>query len=846
MNDEDLSTQEADYSHRHLKEFRIGSYQVKRSLGEGGMGTVYLATRADQEFKKYVAIKVIREGRDSRDIIARFRRERQILAALDHPNIAKLLDGGTTEQGFPYFIMEYIQGTKLDQYCDSHKLSINERLELFRTVCAAVQFAHQNLIVHRDLKPENILVTSDGTPKLLDFGIAKILNPGSFADDMPPTISIMRAMTPEYASPEQFKGDPITTSSDIYSLGVILYQLLSGSRPYTFTSRSPAEIYKALCELEPTKPSNAITKTEPGDTTRLSSLRNTTAEKLQKELRGDLDNIIMMALRKEPQKRYPSAEAFSSDIRRFLSDHPVLASKGTRRYRAAKYIQRHRVGIAAASSLFLLLIAFALTATFQNIRIAQQRDAAEKAKLKAEAESQKAAKVTDFVVKLFETNDPAQSKGETLSARQILDRGAERLHKEFKDQPEVQAELMNKVGNIYEKLGLYDQAELLLKESVTIRRKYYGNEHVAITESLRDLTLVLMDKEELEEAEKLIREALAIDRKFLGNEHSEVAMDLDYLAGVLHDKGQFDEAENLYREALGLNRKVLGKEHIEVANNLNNLANVMMDKGQLDEAEKLYREALAIDRKLLGIHPHVATDLNNLANVVQNKGQLDEAEKLHQEALALNRKLLGNEHAAIATMLNNLAGVMRDKGQLDEAEKLYRESLAMNRKLLGNEHSEVATNLNNLGTVMRGKGQLDEAEKLIRESLALNRNLWGKNHPLIANNLANLGEVELRRGAIQKAISYANEALRMPMDKLPADSKYRARAKSVLAAALAEQNQYQEAEPLLLDAYQVFIVQEKAGNNTKTALQRIIDLYQAWGKPQQAEQYRKLLAESQR
>src|SRR5262245_44441661 len=380
MNDEDLpSTHEFDY-HHDQKEFRIGSYRVVRSLGEGGMGTVYLAMRADEEFIKYVAIKVIREGRDSKEIIARFRRERQILAALDHPNIAKLLDGGTTDQGFPYFIMEYIQGTRLDEYCDSHKLNTAERLELFRSVCSAVQFAHQNLIVHRDLKPANILVTSDGVPKLLDFGIAKFLNPGTYADDLPPTDTIMRAMTPEYASPEQFKGDPITTSSDIYSLGVILYQLLSGARPYTFTGKSPAEVYNAVCQDEPARPSTAVT-----------------------ELHGDLDNIIMMALRKEPQKRYASAEALSSDIRRFLSGHPVLASKGTRRYRAGKYIRRHKAGIAAAVAVVALLIAFALTATFQNIRIAQQRDTAEKAKLKAEEESQKAAKVTDFLVKLFET-----------------------------------------------------------------------------------------------------------------------------------------------------------------------------------------------------------------------------------------------------------------------------------------------------------------------------------------------------------------------------------------------------------------------------------------------------------
>jgi eukaryotic-like serine/threonine-protein kinase len=884
MRDEDLpSTHEINYSRSDQKEFRIGSYRVVRSLGEGGMGTVYLAMRADEEFKKYVAIKVIREGRDSKEIIARFRRERQILAALDHPNIAKLLDGGTTDQGFPYFIMEYIQGTRLDEYCDSNKLTTSERLELFRIVCGAVQFAHQNLIVHRDLKPANILVTPDGTPKLLDFGIAKFLNAGSFADDLPPTDTIMRAMTPEYASPEQFKGDPITTSSDIYSLGVILYQLLSGNRPYSFTGRGPAEVYNAVCQDEPARPSTAITKSENSDTAKLSSLRNTTIEKLQKELRGDLDNIILMALRKEPQKRYASAEALSSDIRRFLSGHPVLASKGTRKYRAGKYLRRHKAGIAVAAGVFVLLIAFALTATFQNIRIAQQRDAAEKAKQKAEAESQKAAKVTDFLVKLFETNDPAQSKGETLTARQILDRGAERLHKEFKDQPDVQAELMAKVGNIYEKLALYDQAEKLLRQSLSIHKKYYGYQHINTAGCITDLAVVLRDKGNLDDAENLLNEALSINRKLTGRNDLQLAGNLSALGSVLWEQGKLNDAEKIYRQAIELDRKVFKKEHLQIASDVNSLANVLSDKGQNAEAEKLLREALAMDLKLFGKnHPEVSTVLSNLATVVRDNGNLDEAEKLLREALAIDLKLLGNDHPHIAVRLGNLALVLKDKGEFDEAEKLNREAMAIDRKVfgpeshdvaidlgsiarvlwekdqldeaesflrqaldidrkvLGSEHPAIASGINTLGGILRDKGNLEEAEILFRQALAMERKLLGNDHPFVVGALSNIAEVYLYKQDIKNCIAYSNEALKIHLDTLTGGNRYRARAESIFGAALTKQNKFGQAEQLLLNSYKILSKQEKASLNTKKTLQRIIDLYEAWDKPEKVEQYRKL------
>jgi serine/threonine-protein kinase len=837
--DSDLrSTLDHSSESQQAVEGSIGAYQLVRRIGEGGMGTVHLAVRADKEFKKNVAIKVIRKGMDSQEIVARFRRERQILSSLDHPNIAKLLDGGTTEEGLPYFVMEHISGRPLTDYCDSHKLTTRERLELFRLVCSAVQYAHQSLVVHRDLKPANILVTADGIPKLLDFGIAKILNPDVFSGDLPPTATDIRVMTPEYASPEQARGDPVTTSSDIYSLGVILYELLVGRRPYHFTSRNQMEIFRVICEQEPTKPSTAVTEKQEKGT---SPQQGTTPEKLRKELSGDLDNIILMALRKEPQRRYASIEALSEDLRRYMENQPVQARKGTWTYRSGKYIRRHKAGVATAAVILLLLVSFAVTVTLQNVRISQQRDAAEKAQAKAEAERQKALKVTDFLVKLFEVNDPSQSKGETLTARQILDRGAERLQKELKNQPDVQAELMDRVGVIYKKLGMYDQAESLLRQALSIRKAQFGGDHIAVAESQHDLGVVMLKMGQYDEAEKLLREALAMHRKLLGNEHPGVATDMSDLAIVLQDQGQLDEAEKLYREALAMHRKLLGNEPPDIATDLHNLADLLRDQGQLDEAEKLYREALDIDRKLLGNeHPDVASDLYSLASVLQYQGQLDEVEKLYREALAMHRKLLGNEHPDIATDLNGLASVLQYKGQLDEAEKLFREALAMHRKLLGNEHPHVASDLNSLASVLRDQGQLDEAEKLLREALAMRRKLLGNEHPYVAVSLAGLAEVLLSAGKAQDAYTLAEEALAFPEEELPADSKYRARAKSALGGILIVQKKYAEAEALLLDAYKIFSVQEKASVHAKRCLQRIIDLYRAWGKPEKAAEYQKL------
>ena len=390
----------------------VGSYKVIREIGHGGMGTVYLAARADDQYKKLVAIKLVRRGMDTESILSRFRHERQILASLDHPNIARLLEGGTTN-GLPYFVMEHIEGQPIDEYCDSRKLTTIERLKLFRTVCSAVHYAHQNLVVHRDLKPRNILVTADGTPKLLDFGIAKLLKPEMYAQTIAPTETMIRPMTPDYASPEQVKGQPVTTASDIYSLGVLLYELLTGHRPYRITSYTPQELERVICDQEPERPSTAVNRTlavksADGATQKtispetVSRNREGQPDKLQRRLRGDLDNIVLMALRKEPQRRYASAEQFSEDIRRHLEGLPVIARKDTFQYRASKFIRRNKIGVAVAVAFAVLMIGSIIAIALQSVRAARERD--------------KAKQVSAFLTDIFKVSDPSEARGKTIKS----------------------------------------------------------------------------------------------------------------------------------------------------------------------------------------------------------------------------------------------------------------------------------------------------------------------------------------------------------------------------------------------------------------------------------------------
>jgi serine/threonine-protein kinase len=721
---------------------RIGPYRIERELGRGGMGTVYLASR-DGDYDRTVAIKVLRRGMDTEDIVRRFTTERQILADLDHPHIARLFDGGTTPDGLPYFVMEAIEGEPIDRYCAARRLTVTERLRLFGAVCAAVSYAHQNLVVHRDLKPSNILVAADGSPKLLDFGIAKLLGPEGGPVDA--TAAGLLPLTPGYASPEQMRGEGVGTASDVYSLGVVLAELLTGRKA---------------------------------------------GEPPTAALKGDLAAVVGKALRDEPQERYGSVEQLAEDVRRHLAALPVTARRGTFTYRAGKFVQRNRVALVVGAALSSVVLAFAGTALVQSRRAALERDKAERS--------------LEFLVELFEVSQPEQALGREVSAREVLDRGAERVSRELDGRPEVQATLLDTLGRVYDKLGLLERAEPLLRQALARRRETLGSRHPDVALSLAHLADHLQVRGDLGEAEALYREALDLNRAVHGPHHPEVARALNSLADVLHDAGDYAAAEPLYRRALTLRRKLFAKPHADLAASLNDLGVLYHDQGDYPRAEPLYREALALREALLGPdHPDVAVSLNNLATLLRADGRYTDAEPLLRRSVAIHRRALGDRHVKVAVSLQNLAMLLYDKGQPEDAERLMRQAMDVHLSLFGPDASDVATNSNDLALILVAQERRAEAEALFQRSIEGYRKSLPADHPYLAHPLLSLGQLLLERGALRSAEPLLAEALQIRRGAFLANHWRIGDAASALGECRARLGGAAEAEPLLLEGHRV-------------------------------------------
>ncbi|MEM1044082.1 MAG: serine/threonine-protein kinase [Bacteroidota bacterium] len=775
-------------------EQRVGPYQIVQVLGRGGMGTVYLAERADGQFEQTVALKVVREGMDSPALQSRFLAERRVLARLQHPGIARLLDGGLAESGQPYFAMERLEGERLDDYCDARCLRIAERLQLFGQVCEAVHHAHRHLVIHRDLKPSNILVTDDGTVKLLDFGIAKLLeDAGSDA----PTQTIERVLTPGYAAPEQIRGLPVSTAADVYSLGVVLYELLTGCRPYEVGTLSPAELERVICETEPPRPSTRVTTaTDEGDATpgQISQARSTAPETLGRRLAGDLDTIVLKALAKEPERRYASAEALLEDLQRHLDGLPVRARPPTVRYRARKFVRRNALGVSLVALLMLALGAGLAGTAWQARVAAAERDTARR-------EAATAEQVTDYLVEVFGASDPWQNpeggRGEEVTARQLLEQGAEQLER-LEGDPAVQAAVMDALGSVYYRIGMYEKAQPLLERALAERRALWGDAHEEVVESLTRLSDLFYETGAYDRVEALDREALALRRQLFGDRHLGVAASLNNLAALLYALGEHDEAESMMREALALRRQLLGDDHPELAETLGNLAVMLRTDGAYGESEALQREALALYRELHGDdHPTIATSLNNVAAVLRDKLAYEEAEQFQREALAMNRRLLGDDHPYVATSLNNLAGLLHEAGADDQAVPIHREALALRRQFLGDDHPDVAQSLSNLAGSLRGLGLYDEAETSYREALAVRRQALGGDHPDVASSLNNLAELYRFTSADDRAEPLYREALAIYQERLGDDHVLTSKVLHGLGLLLVDNAGAVEAEPLL-------------------------------------------------
>jgi serine/threonine protein kinase len=768
---------------------RIGAYTLVSPIGQGGMGTVWLASRSDGRFEGRAALKFLNAALVGRGGEERFKREGTILARLTHPHIAGLIDAGVSRMGQPYLVLECIDGRHIDRYCDDERLSIEARIRLFLDVQAAVAHAHANLIVHRDLKPSNVLVTASGQVKLLDFGVAKLIEDGSQAAATMLTHEVGAAMTPKYAAPEQIAGGAITTATDVYALGVLLYELLTGLHPAGTAPKSPSEFVKAATEVEPVRLSAAVQGAASATAAALAANRATTPDRLHRLLRGDLETILGKALKKNPSERYPSVAEFADDLRRYIEHQPIGARPDTVGYRASKFARRHWRGlaaVAAAASIFIGLIVFYTT------RLATERD-------RAQLQAEKASRLSELLTDLLTGADPYRTPdAKEPTVQNLLDTGADRIAKELGDQPGVQAEMFTVIGRTFERMGLHAKALPLLEQALAIGRRVFGSEHVRVAQGLNDLGVLQREMGNPAAAEPLLVESLRVRRRLLGNEAKDVAVTLVELARVLKDQGREAESEAPTREALAIRKKIFGDEHRETATSKNELGLLLGERGDLAGAEPLFRENVLTSQRLLGAdHPNVG----------------------HAKA--------------------NLARVLIAKGDAAGAETLLRESLAVDRRVFGEGHAEYAIRLNDLATAVEVQGRLEEAQSLFEQALRIARGQLGDQHPRVAGMMLNLARVQIERGGGAATEPVLRHVLSVRERILKEGDWRTAQARSLLGASLLAQARYAEAERLMVAA--AGELRPVAGPQSRERLAnraRLVVLYEELGRLEQADAYR--------
>jgi serine/threonine protein kinase/Tfp pilus assembly protein PilF len=781
---------------------RLGPYQIVRKLGSGGMGDVYLAERADQQYQQQVAIKLVRTGMFAGQVHSRLRMERQILARLQHPNIARLLDGGQTADGTPYIVMEYIEGEAIDAWCDRRRLGLAQRVALVRTVCGAVHYAHQNLIVHRDLKPNNILITTDGTPKLLDFGIAKLLDNRQSLHTMAVTHLDYRVMTPAHASPEQVRGDVITTASDIYVLGVLLYELLCGRRPFQLEGSRVTDMERIICEQDAVAPSVMVSRTlhdAPALLADIANCRSLTGLRLRRELQGDLDNIVMMAMRKDASRRYASAEQLAADLERQLNGQAVMAASDSWLYRCGKFIRRHAIAVGAGALTALALTAFSAVTYVQAQRIARERDI-------AATERERAEQVSSFLVELFELSDPSHSRGNQITARELLDLGARRISNGLSNQPITRATLMSTIGGVYGSLGLYGDALPLQRDALAALRQLRGPHDAKVIKAMTALGVTQREQGHFDEAHRTLTQAMQLQSAAPSASALDLAPIIVELGRLAEYRDQATVARALYERSVGLYRQYGMERRPEMSSALNDLATLLLQQGEYAEAARLYRTALDIDRSALGRdHPQVAMHINNLAVTLQRQGRLEEAEPFYAQSLELMQRVLGPQHPTTLDALANYGTFLLRMGQRDRAEATFRDILQRDIAARGAAHAYVGHDHVNLGNALLDAARPSEASEEFTAALAIYSKALPAEHGYVAAALSGLGRAQLQLGDTAKAERTLRRATAMGEKQLQADSGTLAQAHSSLGRVLLQQKHYAEARALLKKAYPVLI-----------------------------------------
>ena len=902
----------------------IGHYHLLQKIGEGGMGEVWLAEQREP-VRRRVALKLVKAGMNTREVIARFASERQALALMDHPAIAKVFDAGATPNGAPYFAMEYVAGVPITTYCDTHKLSTRERLELFTLVCEGVQHAHQKAIIHRDLKPSNILVTEvDGhaAPKIIDFGVAKALSQKLTPDTLFTRVGVLLG-TPEYMSPEQANssGEDIDTRTDVYSLGIIFYELLAGMPPLDLRKIAFDEFMRRLREEEPPKPSTKIRTQDPATSTEVARNRQTEPLSLAKQVRGDLDSIALKALEKNRTRRYGSPSDLAADIGRYLKNEAVLAVPPSAVYRARKFARRYRASLATVCAFVFVLVGAAAISIRQSLRA--NREAAEAQAVNDFLQNDLLAQASASV-----QAGPRAKPDPDLKVRTALDRAAARITGKFDRQPDVEAAIRDTIGVTYMDLGLYPEARTQLQRALELHRQVQGASNPKTLRTLDYLGHTAYDEGKYPEAEALLSQALEMQRRTLGPENPDTLDTLNNLAANYWSEGKYQQAEALYTPTLEVQRRVFGPENSNTLNSINNLANVYFSEGKYAQAEPLYGQVLEISNRVMGPeHPSTLQAMNNLAGAYLSEGKYAQAEALYIQVLEISRRVLGPEHPSTLTPAMNLASVYYKQSKYPQAEAIYSQTLEIQRRVLGPEHPSTLITMINLAMteVCQGKyaqaethysqgaeisrrvlgpkhpftlafmsdvpaayylqGKYAQAEGLFDQALAADRLVLGPEHPSTLDILGEMGTMYQREGKYDLAERYAAQALEgrrhvlgpehpdamdaqadlvlayvsqgkfaeseplargiveFGQKNMPGEWQ-RFRAESLLGTSLAGRKKYAEAEPLLVEGYKGLMDRKSRMDvpdwyYVDRAHEWLVQLYQEWGKPEKAAEWKK-------